>query len=129
MPFEVFTRKNLHSSRNPTVTVTSRGGLSLNRAAFEVLGEPGFVQLLIDRDNDLLGIKRAHEYDDNAYAVNRSSRSINAIAFVRHAQVAVHPGTAWRWPAFVEGDVLCWSLSKRAEAVTSNRAKDTAVPD
>lgn len=126
MTFEVFTRKNLHGSVDPTVTVTARNGLSLNRAAFEALDKPVFVQLLLDRGEGLCGIKVAPMGNPDAYWVNPQSRSINAIAFTRYAGLSNQDGVARRWDAMLDEGVLSWDASKPGTPVTSNRAKNSA---
>ena len=47
--FEVFERTNARASSDPTLTITVRGTLNLNQAAFEKLGKPEAVALLYDR--------------------------------------------------------------------------------
>ena len=129
MTFEVFTRKNLRGSRNPTVTVTARGGLSLNGAAFEALGRPAFVQLLHDHDRrHLLGIRATQRNDDDAYRVNPRSRAFNAIEFVRYAGIATAADGIGgrRWDVTLDDGVLYWDSSQPGTEVTSNRAKKSA---
>lgn len=121
--FEVFTRRNPPSSPGPTLTLTKRGVLTLNTAAYEAIGRPDSVQLLWDRDNRIVGVRPAAGAD--TYNINKTNLMINAAAFTRWVGFkSTHDmPNALRWDAYVEDDVLCMRLTDKPRPVTSNRAR------
>lgn len=123
--FEKFRRSSAASSDRPSVTITRRGLIALNRAAFDALGAPDNVELLYDRTARRLGIRVTPDDDPDGFAVRASaSRTgapfmITAIAFTKH--FGIDTSTAMRWTAALDGDTLCADLGRAGTPVTSNR--------
>ena len=57
MPFEIYKRQRAPASIEPAVTIQKRGTFSLNSAAYAVLGSPKAVELLYDRERELIGLR------------------------------------------------------------------------
>lgn len=122
--FEVFTRKYAKASSEPTLTVTVRGTLNLNEAAFVTLGKPEAVVLLYDRDEAVIGLRPSSREEPNAYLVGRlgnggKSRTIVCKDFC--AWIGADLAEARRYPLAMEDDVGCVALRGTARVVTGNR--------
>src|SRR2546421_12749084 len=65
--FEVFDRYHSRSVKDIFVTIQRRGNFSLNRAAFQALGNPQFVELLFNRSKRLIGFRPTGR--DNVHGV------------------------------------------------------------
>lgn len=100
------------------ISVQKHGILSLNRSAYARLGQPDAVQLLYDRDRQLIGLQAADTDEPHAQRVRRSSNKsayvVSAARFTSHYKIATD--TARRWQAEQEGDVLFIDLTKPPEA-------------
>lgn len=98
--FEVFTRGRRRRSPGPRVTITNRGYLSINAAAYALLGEPPAVELLFDRSQRVAGL-RASTDRTSAYRVRRTAaRGSHLIAFRAFcAYYAIAAGTSRKVPA------------------------------
>jgi hypothetical protein len=124
--FESFSREMLSLKADPQVTIQKRGAISLNRPAYLVLGSPDAVELLYDRKDRVVGLRPIDPRADNAYRVRRASPSasgpwvISAMAFTKFYDIDT--ARSLRWPARLNGDVLCVDLSAVGTRVSSNRA-------
>jgi hypothetical protein len=124
--FETFRRPTPPASAEPTITIGVRGILHLNKAAVEALGGCRSVELLCDRQAQIIGLRPAQSA--NAFALNRTrdggGANIQASRFLE--QFGVGPDLqisgAMRYPAFLDGDVLCADVSAPGTSTTSNRA-------
>ena len=128
MPFERFDKRSTPITDNPFVTVQKRGPLGLNRSAFAALGEPKAVELLYDRDRELIGIKATSAKEPYAFPVRpqgrKGSRPSNYLiagqAFTKH--YGIDTTVARRFPAEMEDDTLVVDL-RRGTVATGPRAK------
>lgn len=113
--FESFSRRMLPLRDEPAVTIQKRGSMSLNRSAYVALGEPVSIELLYDREASIVGLRATDTQAPNAYHVRQSVRSgngpwlISAMAFVKFYELDV--SATRRWPAFLDGDILCVDLT------------------
>jgi hypothetical protein len=81
MPFEVFSKRSAGKMKLPTITVQKRGTLSVNAsaAAFLAGGEipdkelP--VELLFDRELNVLGLRRAQSEHVSVYMLRKQAKS------------------------------------------------------
>ncbi|HYO15648.1 MAG TPA: hypothetical protein VE685_20820 [Thermoanaerobaculia bacterium] len=81
MPFEVFSKRSAGKMKLPTITVQKRGTLSVNAsaAAFLAGGEipdkelP--VELLFDRELNVLGLRRAQSDHPSVYMLRKQQKS------------------------------------------------------
>jgi hypothetical protein len=61
-------------TKAPTVSIQRSGIISLNRAAFALLGEPQFVVILVDADKKAFAFQKATKKEQNAYPIRMLSR-------------------------------------------------------
>lgn len=128
MAFQVFEKGSAPISSVPSVTIQKRGLISLNRAAYEMLGKPVGIELLWDSDRRVIGLQAAPIDSPNAYPARPQSPNsekgpilIAGSLFTRF--IGLDTSDAYRWVPFMEGDVLCIDLTKPGQKVLSNRAK------
>ena len=111
MPFETFTRQR--RAGQPFVTIQKKGVISLNRAAFDALGSPEFVELLFDRDAQLVALRRVESSVEHAYQVrapvtNHATWLISGGAFLTYYEI--DSSESVRRAARVEDDLLIIDL-------------------
>lgn len=125
MAFETFKRQRAPVTQEPAITIQKRGTLSGNRPAYEALDSPEAVELLFDRDERLIGIRKADPSTEHAYVVRPlgkgSTWMVSGTAFV--AYYGIDTEVARRWTAQVEDDVLVVDLKQPGAEVTSNRTR------
>lgn len=126
MPFETFKKNDMPSVGKPAITIQKRGALSLNPAAFEALGSPSHVELLYDRDERLVGIRRAEEATPHAYAVrgvgkNAATRVVSGKAFLSY--YGIPRGVARRWTAEERDDMLVIDLKQPGTEVSGHSSR------
>ena len=131
MPFEVFHRQRAPVTDDPTVTIQKRGNISINVPAYIALGSPQSVELLYDRDERLIAIRKVDPSAPSAYVMRPlaarrktpqppSSYLVSGIAFTSY--YAIPTDVARRWIAHVaEDDMLVVDLKEPGTEVTSNR--------
>lgn len=112
MPFETFTRQR--RAGLPFVTIQKKGVISLNRAAFESLGSPEFVELLFDPDGRLVALHRVESSVEHAYQVrapvdNHATWLISGGAFISYYEI--DNSKSVRRAARMEGDLLIIDLN------------------
>ena len=110
--FETFTRRAAPVVREPVVALQRRGVLSLNRAAYELLGEPAAVERLFDRAGPRIGIRSVAGDTPHAYRVRKQPGSatylIGAKAFLQF--YGIPHDQARRWGAALLDGVLVADL-------------------
>lgn len=114
------------STGEPAVTIQKRGALSLNAAAYEAVGSPKHVTLHYDRENELMGIQKASSATPHAYAVrgvgnNEATRVVSGKAFLSY--YGIPRGTARRWIATVQNDMLVIDLKQPGAEVTGHSSR------
>lgn len=123
--FEVFTRRLIPLVKQPAVTVQRRGNISINRAAFVAMGEPEAVELLYDATEQIIGLRGVPRTTDHAYPMRAQGGKddgpylVAGMAFTKY--YGIDTSTSKRWPAAMEGGVLCIDLKQEGTVVTSNR--------
>ncbi len=126
MAFETFQKNRMPSKGEPAVTIQKRGALSLNNAAFEALGSPSFVELLYDRDERLIGIRRSDEDTSHAYAVrgtgiNQATRVVSGKAFLAYYEIP--RDVARRWIAEERDGMLVIDLKQPGTEVSGHSSR------
>lgn len=119
MTFEVFHNKYGRTGSEPTVTITARGHLTLSRGALDALGDPEMVDLLFDRAERRIGIRRSENPD--AYRVSKT-RGITCTAFAKVFEIDIQQ--ARRRPATVQEGMLVVDVNDPGTVVDSNRRKN-----
>jgi hypothetical protein len=129
MVFEAFKKNRMPSKGQPAITIQKRGALSLNNAAFEAIGSPSFVELLYDREERLIGMRKSDEGTSHAYAVrgtgiNQATRVVSGKAFLAYYDIPRE--VARRWNAEERDGMLIIDLKQPGTEVSghSSRAND-----
>ncbi len=117
LDFQWFDRGAAPRTTRSRVGIQKRGNFSLNRAAYENLGEPSHVKLGFDEARRLIGIKAADPDEPNAYGVRKQPRAANyifsGIAFANH--YGIPTDQARRYWAEMRGDVLTIDLNQEPD--------------
>jgi len=97
------------------VRINRTGAASLSRKAVEALGTPDYVQVLVDHERGLFGIRRAEPHDLGARAARKVgtgyTRTIRFSDLLRRAGATKRMGAV---PLKLEGEILVGSLSDLA---------------
>lgn len=137
MPFEVFDKRMTPLAKAPSVTIQKRGVISLNKAAHDLVDNAETVELLYDRDRNVIALRVSDESSPHAYAVRNGSKRgpgqaiVSATAFT--AYYGIDTTATRRWKPFLEDGMLCVDLSQDGTVITGNRTKamtrsDSAEP-
>jgi hypothetical protein len=114
MPFEVFDRQVAATGQPAFVSIQKKGIIRMNTPAFVLLGEPQAVELLFDRERQIVGLRASNPSAAHAYKVREhassSSHLVSGAAFASHYGIDVDH--ARRWPAYMEDDVLCINIGE-----------------
>lgn len=127
MPFELFDKRMTPLAKAPSVTIQKRGVISLNKAAHDLVGNAETVELLYDRDRQVMALRAADDSSPHAYAVRKGSRRgpgqaiVSATAFTAH--YGIDTTATRRWKPFVEDGMLCVDLATEGTVITGNRSK------
>lgn len=127
MAFETFKRQRAPVSGDPTVTIQKRGTISLNTAAFIALGQPEAVELLYDRDKNLMALNKVptdtpHAYPLRGLGKRQSTHMVSGKAFMKYYGIEI--GIARRYVAQLEPDgLLVVDLTQTPTEVPGNRGK------
>ncbi len=113
MPFETFTRQR-RTGRQPYVTIQKKGVISLNKAAFDELDSPEYVELLYDRDARLVALRKVdssleHSYQVRAPVERHATWVLSGAAFVSYYEIDT--STTVRRAAHMDGDMLIVDLN------------------
>jgi hypothetical protein len=133
MPFEVFDKRMTPLAKAPSVTIQKRGVISLNKAAHDLIGNAQTVELLYDRDRNVIALRATDDSSLHAYAVRNGSKHgqgqaiVSATAFTAHYDIDTT--TTRRWKPFLEDGMLCVDLTTEGTVITGNRTKGTALLD
>ena len=107
--------------------------ISLNKTAHDLIDNNDTVELLYDRDRQVMALRAADESAPHAYAVRTGSKRgpgqamIAATGFTAHYDIDTT--ATRRWKPFVEDGMLCRDLSEEGTVITGNRTKSTALID
>ena len=125
MAFEVFNKRKASLGKAPSVTLQRRGILSINRAAFDMIGAPESVELLFDRDRQIIGLRGADDDVPHAYNVRKGKDNgpavVACMAFTQH--YGVDTTTSRRYVPTVEDGILCVDLTGEGVEIVGNRAR------
>lgn len=85
--------------------------MHLNIEARHLLGDPEFVELLFDRDRDVIGVRASSGDSDSAYklsGVRDAFWTISLISFLKFYEIEITESR--RRVATLENDILCVDL-------------------
>jgi hypothetical protein len=122
MPWETFKRQRYAPSDQPLVTLQKKGIFSLNRAAYDALGSPKAVELLYDRNDRLIGLRKVSPVVPHAYKVRMFGKTgmswlVSGAAFTNYYGIDVSRPV--RRAARVEKDTLVLDLNDPGMIVSS----------
>ena len=122
--FELYERRLLGNRRThkATVTIQRRGVISFSEPAFEALGSPQAVVFLYDRDEKLIGFRKAGESEQNSHTIRSApdgSHVAAAHAFVRF--LGLDLSESRRYPLVSQNGMHYVDLNEPGVVVTSNR--------
>lgn len=128
MGFEVFDKRMAPLAKAPSVTIQKRGIFSINKAAHKLIGEPESVELLFDKDAQIIAMRRSNE--SHAYVIRpQTAREagqviLSATAFTQYFDIDTN--VSRRFKPYVQDEMLCIDLRGPATEVRGNRAKREA---
>jgi hypothetical protein len=120
--FEVFKRRAVPRTANEAfVTIQRKGVIAFSRGAYESLGGPAAIELLYDAERQVAGFRSIELGAEHAYPVRvngkKTSHMVSGILFTRHYGIPTE--VARRWPAYLDGAVLCIDLSQPGQETGS----------
>lgn len=130
MPFETFTKRMVPLTKDPYVTIQSRGVMSFNKSAWVLLGEPKAVELLYDADEKMIGVRAVDPAVEHAYpirsAANETTFMVSGTAFVKY--YGIDTSESRRRPVELIDGIVCIDLKNPGTVVTGARSKKNASP-
>jgi hypothetical protein len=131
MPFEVFDKRMAPLAKAPSVTIQKRGIFSINKAAHKLIGEPDTVELLFDRDANIIAMNPSSA--SHAYAIRpQTSRDagqviLSATAFTQYYDIDTV--VSRRYTPFERDGMLWIDLNGPSVEIVGNRAKRSEADD
>lgn len=126
MAFEVFDKRQSPLAKAPTVTIQRRGLMSMNRAAYNLIGAPTAVELLYDREADVIGFRPAKDDVPHAYSVrSQSDKETGPVAIAGTAFCQfykINTEVSRRWTPTVSDGILRVDLTQAGTKIIGNRA-------
>lgn len=123
--FEIYQRKDSYAGQKRfgnTVTIQSRGQMSLSEGAFTALGSPQAVKYLIDKDEMLIGFQACKPREANSHAIRGKQHMMSAGPLLKF--LGADLGESRRYDLQVEDGLPPYiDLKAPGQAVTSNRRK------
>lgn len=128
MAFEVFDKRLTPLAKAPTVTIQMRGIITLNRAAYALMNEPSTVELLYDKEQDVIGIREVSDDTPHGYSVRPQNANkdsgplvIAGTAFTQY--YSIDTSTSRRWTPELRDGVLCIDVRRGGVEVRGNRRR------
>src|SRR5260221_10595259 len=110
--FEVFDKYHSRSVKEIFVTIQRRGNFSLNRAAFQALGSPQFIELLFNRAKHLIGFRPTDSANGRAIPIRKQGSSdsymIAGLTFTKEYEIDT--SVARRYTAKMQNHMLVVDL-------------------
>lgn len=132
MGFEVFDKRMAPLAKAPSVTIQKRGIFSINKAAHKLIGEPATVELLFDKDNQIVALRESDQ--PHAYAIRPQSQRrdtgqviLSATAFTQFYEIDT--SISRRYKPYERDGMLCIDLKGPSVEVVGNRSKRTSAVD
>lgn len=124
MAFETFDKRSATATKSPMVTLQRGGPFSLNKAAYHLADSPEAVELLYDRENQLIGFRPVSPSSPRAFPVrpqgkNESTFMIAGQAFAKYYELDT--SKARRYAVSKEEDMLVLDLKSDSVEVTGPR--------
>ena len=125
MGFETFDKRSAAATKSPMVTIQRGGAFSLNEAARQLVGSPEAVELLYDRERELIGFRPVAPTSPRAFPVrpqgqNAKTYMVSGRTFAKHYQLDV--SKARRYAVEASNGILVLDLNSDSVDVTGPRA-------
>ncbi len=131
MAFEVFDKRMAPLGKTPSVTIQKKGIFSLNRAAAALMDNPQAVELLFDKEEQIIGLRPIDEASPHAYPLRPQSAHketgpllLGGTLFVQHYNIDT--AISRRWVPTWQDGILCIDLKQPGTEVSSNRSGHSA---
>lgn len=111
--FETFEKGASKPVAWPEVTILRKGSLHMNAAARELLGNPDFVELLFDRERQIVGLAASVPSSPNSYKLSSGRDvvwTVSLVSFLKFYDIEVRESRK-RIPT-LDGAVLCINLNE-----------------
>jgi hypothetical protein len=131
MPFEVFDKRNAPLAKAPSITIQKRGIFSINRAAHKLIGQPESVELLYDKQAEIIAMRPSGE--SHAYTIRpQTARDtgqviLSATAFTQYYDIDTI--VSRRYKPYEQDGMLCIDLRGPSVEVIGNRTKRDDAED
>ncbi|MBD8661480.1 hypothetical protein IFT72_14925 [Frigoribacterium sp. CFBP 8754] len=125
MPFELFDKRNAPLAKAPSITIQKRGIFSISKAAHKLIGEAATVELLFDKESQVIAL-RPSDPSPHAYAIRAQSERVgaqvvlSATAFTQYYDIDTT--VTRRWEPYMDAGMLCIDLKGPSAIVRGNRA-------
>ena len=129
MNFEIFDKRMAPLAKAPSITIQKRGIFSINKAAHKLIGEPETVELLFDKEAQVIAMRQSSE--SHAYTIRPQSKKdtgqmiLSATAFTQYYDIDT--SVSRRYKPFAQdtpmGKMLCIDLKGESVEVHGNRGK------
>lgn len=125
MGFEVFDKRMAPLAKAPSITIQKKGIFSINRAAHNLIGAPETVELLYDRDAEIIALKPSS--GSHAYAIRPQTTSetgqviLSATAFTQYYDIDTT--ISRRYEPYEDDGMLCIDLRGKSVEIIGNRSK------
>ncbi|SDO48639.1 hypothetical protein SAMN04515671_1093 [Nakamurella panacisegetis] len=134
MAFEVFDKRLTPLAKAPIITIQMRGIFSMNRAAYALMDSPSHVELLYDKDDQVIGIRGVDDDVPHGYEVRAQTRDkvsgpviIAGTAFTQYYKIDT--SVSRRWTPTVENGILRIDLKEPGVAIKGNRTAQASSGD
>jgi hypothetical protein len=129
--FQRFDKQGARLVKTPELTIQAKGTMSMNAAAFNLLGEPVAIEFLYDSDAKVIGLRSVPPEDPHAYPVrgvggkkpNGAPNSFIVAGTAFLSFYGIPYGTPVRREVRVVDDVLIVDLNDPGRSAISNRAR------
>ncbi|MDQ1181864.1 hypothetical protein [Rhodococcus sp. SORGH_AS_0301] len=126
MVFEVFNKRNAPLGKSPSVTIQKRGIFSMNRAAHALIENSDTIELLYDKDEQIIGFRPAEDSTLHGYPVRPQSNAkstgpvlVAGFAFTQYYGIDTTVSMRYS-PRLVDG-ILCIDLKDGGQPIVGNR--------
>ncbi len=123
--FEVFEKYHSRSVKELYVTIQKRGTISLNRAAFQAMGNPKFAELLFNRTKRLIGIRPTNSPTGRTAPIRKQGQSesylIAGLTFTK--EYDIDSSVARRYVATMQENMLVVDLNSPSTDATGPRSR------
>jgi hypothetical protein len=130
--FEVFDKRMAPLAKSPAITIQKRGIFSINKVAHQMIGEAETVELLYDKDAQIIAIRPVQGTPPHAYTVRPQSKRdtgqtiLSATAFTQYYNIDTT--VSRRWEPYKDGNMLCIDLKGKSAVIRGNRTKKETGP-